>query len=90
MCGNSDVTVKLLHEYYYRAFKPALTEGGAHAVMAAYNKIGGVPGDMNPDMQHVLKDEWKMDLAVSDGGAFPRIILNTAIQILTPNHWRCA
>ena len=70
MCGNSDVTVKLLHEYYYRAFKPALTEGGAHAVMAAYNKIGGVPGDMNPDMQHVLKDEWKMDLAVSDGGAF--------------------
>lgn len=70
MCGNSNVTAKLLHEYYYRSFKPALTEGGAHAVMAAYNKIGGVPGDMNPDIQNVLKDEWKMDLAVSDGGAF--------------------
>ncbi len=67
---NSNVTAQLLHEYYYRAFMPALKEGGAHSAMAAYNKIGGVPGDMNPDIQKVLKDKWGMDFAVTDGGAF--------------------
>lgn len=74
--GNSNVTEQLLHEYYYRAFKPALTEGGAHSVMAAYNKIGGVPGDMNPDIKNILKDKWGMDLAVTDGGAFSQNLLS--------------
>lgn len=75
MSGNSNVTVKLLLDYYYRAFKPALTEGGAHSLMTAYNKIGGVPGDMNPDVQKIAKDQWKMDFAVSDGGAFTQNVL---------------
>lgn len=74
--GNSNVTEQLLHEYYYRAFKPALTEGGAHSVMAAYNKIGGVPGDLNPDIREVLKDKWGMDFAVTDGGAFSQNLLS--------------
>lgn len=74
--GNSDVTLRLLNEYYYRAFKPALTEGGAHSAMAAYNKIGGVPGDLNPDIQRILKDKWGMDFAVTDGGAFSQNLLS--------------
>ncbi len=73
--GNSNVTNRLLAEYYYRAFKPALTEGGAHSAMAAYNKIGGVPGDLNPDIKRVLKDKWGMDFAVTDGGAFSQNLL---------------
>lgn len=74
--GNADVTEKLLHEYYYRAFMPALSEGGAHSAMAAYNKIGGIPGDMNPDIQRILKDKWGMDFAVTDGGAFTQNLLS--------------
>ncbi len=73
--GNSNVTERLLNEYYYRAFMPALCEGGAHSVMAAYNKIGGIPGDMNPDIQKVLKDKWGMDFTVTDGGAFSQNVL---------------
>lgn len=67
---NSNATMQLLHEYYYRAFMPALREGGAHSAMASYNKVAGIPGDMNPDIQKILKDKWGMDFSVSDGGAF--------------------
>ncbi|MDE5991892.1 MAG: beta-glucosidase, partial [Oscillospiraceae bacterium] len=33
---SANVDMRTLHEYYYRAFKAAITEGGARSVMAAY------------------------------------------------------
>lgn len=67
---SANVDPRTLHEYYYKAFKPAITEGGAHSIMAAYNELSGVPAVMNPDIQKLLKDEWGLDFVVTDGGDF--------------------
>ncbi len=72
---SANVDPRLLHEYYYAAFKPAITEGGAHSIMAAYNELSGVPAVMNPDIQTLLKDEWGLDFVVTDGGDFSQNVL---------------
>ena len=72
---SANITPRLLHEYYYAAFKPAITEGGAHSIMAAYNELAGVPAVMNPDIQTLLKDEWGLDFVVTDGGDFSQNVL---------------
>lgn len=58
------------HEYYYKAFRPAITEGGALSIMVAYNEISGVPALLNPDLKTVIKDQWGLDFIVSDGADF--------------------
>lgn len=72
---SANVEPRTLHEYYYRAFKGAITEGGAHSIMAAYNELSGVPAVMNPDIQNLLKDEWGLDFVVTDGGDFSQNVL---------------
>lgn len=72
---SANVDMRTLHEYYYRAFKPAITEGGARSVMAAYNELSGVPAVMNPDLQNLLKDKWGLDFVVTDGGDFSQNVL---------------
>lgn len=74
--GNSNLEPRTKHEYYYAAFKPAITKGGAYSVMAAYNELSGVPGMINPELQTVLKDEWGLGFAVTDGGDFSQNVLN--------------
>ncbi len=67
---SANVEPRTLHEYYYAAFKPAITEGGAYSVMAAYNELSGVPAICNPDLKRVLKGKWGLGFVVSDGGDF--------------------
>ena len=59
---------RLKHEYYYAAFENAIRNGGAKSVMTAYNEINGQPGIANPDVENILKEQWGMWFAVSDGG----------------------
>ncbi len=73
---SANVDPRLLHEYYYAAFKPAITQGGAKSVMAAYNELSGVPAVMNPDLRKLLKDEWGLDFVVTDGGDFAQNVLS--------------
>lgn len=76
---SANVEPRTLHEYYYRAFKGSITEGGAHSIMAAYNELSGVPAVMNPDIQNLLKDEWGLDFVVTDGGDFSQNVLSHEI-----------
>ena len=70
--GNCDANIepRTKHEYYYQAFKPAITEGGAYGIMTAYNELSGVPGMINPDVENILKKDWGLGLVVTDGGDF--------------------
>ncbi len=72
---SSNITPRTLHEYYYRAFEGAIVRGGAGSVMTAYNELAGVPACMNPDLQHVLKDQWGLDFVVTDGADFSQNVL---------------
>ena len=60
--------LRLKYEYYYAAFEYGIRFGGARSVMAAYNEINGIPAIMNPELESVLKEQWGLWFAVSDGG----------------------
>jgi len=61
---------RLKYEYYYSAFEYAIRKGGARSIMAAYNEINGLPAIMNPELDSILKKQWGLWFAVSDGGDF--------------------
>ncbi|MGN1403776.1 MAG: glycoside hydrolase family 3 C-terminal domain-containing protein [Ruminococcus sp.] len=72
---SSNVTPRTLHEYYYRAFEASIVRGGAGSMMTAYNELSGVPACMNPDLQTVVKDQWKLGFVVTDGADFSQNVL---------------
>lgn len=74
MAGNSYLPPRLKYEYYYAAFMPAIRFGGARSVMTAYNEINGVPGLCNPELETVLREQWGMWFAVTDGGDFAQTV----------------
>jgi beta-glucosidase len=67
-----DVVVdnRALHEIYLPAFKAAVTEGGAWAIMGAYNKYKGQHCCHNQYLLNdILKNEWNFyGVVVSDWG----------------------
>ncbi|WP_294580744.1 glycoside hydrolase family 3 C-terminal domain-containing protein [uncultured Ruminococcus sp.] len=73
--SSSNITPRTLHEYYYRAFEASIVRGGADSMMTAYNELAGVPACMNPDLQHVVKDQWKLGFVVTDGTDFSQNVL---------------
>jgi beta-glucosidase len=70
--GEVDVQMdeRTLREIYLPAFKAAVTEGGAYAVMAAYNKFrGSYCAENDYLLNKVLKGEWNFKgMVISDWG----------------------
>ncbi|GGA34042.1 hypothetical protein GCM10010917_19090 [Paenibacillus physcomitrellae] len=69
--GRGDQSVSIdprnMREYYLKAFEIPFREGGAQSMMTAYNAINGVPANLNPDVNNIVKQEWGMDgFVVSD------------------------
>ncbi len=57
--NDSQVSERALREIYFPAFKAAVQEGGAHAVMTAYNLLNGRYCAENPWLiKDVLEGEW--------------------------------
>ncbi|MDR0798928.1 MAG: glycoside hydrolase family 3 C-terminal domain-containing protein [Dysgonamonadaceae bacterium] len=61
---------RTLYEIYLPAFKAAVTEGNAWAIMGAYNRFDGQWACQNERLlKTILRDEWKFDgVVVSDWG----------------------
>jgi beta-glucosidase len=74
--GSADVEERWLREYYFPAFRAAITEAGAYSVMSAYNAVNGVPVSANPWLlTEVLRDEWGFKgYVVSDCGAVSDLV----------------
>ncbi|MFA6450135.1 MAG: glycoside hydrolase family 3 C-terminal domain-containing protein [bacterium] len=68
---NAKISERALREYYLPAFHDAVVEGGAQAVMGAYNAVNGVPCNANRWlMVDVLRNDWGFNgYAVTDCGA---------------------
>lgn len=68
-----DVSIsdRVLHEIYLPAFKAAVQEGNAWAIMPSYNKYNGEFACENPTLLlDILKGDWGFDgVAISDWGA---------------------
>lgn len=67
--ASSSISLRDKFEYYMEPFRRCIEEGGAEAVMTAYNEINGVPAICNPDVQKLLKDTYHLrGHVVCDGG----------------------
>ncbi|WP_198680014.1 glycoside hydrolase family 3 C-terminal domain-containing protein [Aureibaculum luteum] len=68
---NAVVSEKSLREYYFPAYKAAVKEGNAQAIMSAYNAINGIPSTANNWLLNtILREEWGFKgYVVSDCGA---------------------
>jgi len=67
---NVEVSDRALHEIYLPAFKSAIVEGNAWAIMGSYNKFRGVHCCHNKILLNgILKDSWGFDgVVISDWG----------------------
>ncbi len=67
----TNMSEKILREYYLPAFKALITEGKAFSIMGAYNAVGGVPCCQNKRLiTDILRKEWDFKgYAVTDCGA---------------------
>lgn len=71
--GRGELSVSIdprnMREYYLKAFEIPFKEGGAQSMMTAYNSVNGVPANLNPQVNEVVKREWGMNgFVVSDAG----------------------
>ena len=68
---SSDLDERTLHEIYLPAFRAAVVDGGAGAVMTAYNLVNGTYCSHHSYLiKDVLKGQWKFDgIVMSDWGA---------------------
>ncbi|MCR4788127.1 MAG: glycoside hydrolase family 3 C-terminal domain-containing protein [Lachnospiraceae bacterium] len=66
---NSSISPRNKYELYMEPFRRCIEDGGAEGVMTAYNRINGVQGLFNEEVRTLLKDEFGLTHAVSDGGA---------------------
>ncbi|MDI6101932.1 glycoside hydrolase family 3 C-terminal domain-containing protein [Actinoplanes sp. NEAU-A12] len=66
---SSNMPPRVLHEYELPAFRPALADGAAVAVMASYNLINGRPTHLSPLINEVLRG-WSEDDVMVVGDAY--------------------
>jgi beta-glucosidase len=68
---DEQIDERTLHEIYLPAFRAAVTQGGAGAVMAAYNQVNGdYCAASNMLLNQILRNEWGFTgLVMSDWGA---------------------
>jgi beta-glucosidase len=61
------VADRVLREVYLQAFEHPVIDGGALAVMSAYNSVNGITATENPLLTTPLRDEWGFDgVVISD------------------------
>ncbi len=67
--ASSSISLRDKFEYYIEPFRRCIEEGGAEAIMTAYNELNGVPAICDPDVQKLLKDTYHLPgHVVCDGG----------------------
>ena len=72
---SSDFDERLFREYYAKPFEMAVRDGGARALMAAYNAVNGTPAHVHPMLHDVVVREWGVDgIVCTDGGGLRLLV----------------
>ena len=73
--SSSNFDERLWREYYAKAFEMGVRQGGARAMMAAYNAVNGVPAHVHPMLREIVVKEWGMDgILCTDGGGLALLV----------------
>lgn len=74
--ASSSVSLRDQHEYYLEPFRRCIEEGGAEAIMTAYNELNGIPAICDPIIQRYLKDTCGLPgYVLCDGGDMSQTVL---------------
>ena len=65
-----DISDKVKYDYELESFRYCAQEGHAEGVMTSYNEINHLPAMLNHEVQDILKDQWGIHYAMTDGGDF--------------------
>lgn len=72
---SSDMSERLLREYYGYTFYKVVTDGGARGIMTSYNAVNGKPMTASPLIRDLMIDEWGNDgIICSDQDAMMRMV----------------
>ena len=52
--GTSNISEKVLRDYYLPAFKSSIIDGGAYSIMSAYNALNGIPCTANENLLETI------------------------------------
>jgi beta-glucosidase len=73
--SSSNFDDRLFREYYSVPFRMAIQQGGANAMMTAYNGWNGVPMIESPVLRSTVIKEWGFDgIICTDGGALTNLV----------------
>lgn len=73
--SSSDFDERLWREYYAKPFEMAIRDGGANAMMAAYNAVNGIPAHVHPMLRDIVMGEWGLDgIVCTDGGGLRLLV----------------
>ena len=65
-----DISDKVKYDYELEPYRYCALEGHAEGVMTSYNEINHLPAMLNHEVQDILKDQWGIRYAMTDGGDF--------------------
>src|SRR4029078_13571460 len=73
--SSSNFDERLWREYYAKGFEMAVRDGGARALMAAYNAVNGTPAHVHPMLRDIVMKEWGLDgILCTDGGGLGLLV----------------
>jgi beta-glucosidase len=73
--SSSNFDQRLWREYYAKPFEMAVRQGGANAMMAAYNAVNGTPAHVHPMLRDIVMGEWGLDgIICTDGGGLSLLV----------------
>ncbi len=71
---NAQVSEKIKYDYELEPYRYCAQEGHAEGVMTSYNEINHLPAMLNHEVQDILKDQWGIQYAMTDGGDFQQTV----------------
>ncbi len=69
-----DISDKVKYDYELEPYRYCALEGHAEGVMTSYNEINHLPAMLNPEVRDILKKQWGVRYAVTDGGDFQQTV----------------
>ena len=69
-----DISDKVKYDYELEPYRYCALEGHAEGVMTSYNEINHLPAMLNHEVQDILKDQWGIQYAMTDGGDFQQTV----------------
>lgn len=67
--SSTNISERVKREYYLKVFELVIKESGVLSLMTAYNEVNNIPANVDPDIQKIIRDEWKWPgFIVSDAG----------------------